>query len=282
MPVTPTQLNPASKSGSIERDITYCTPEGIPQKLDIYHPITSSDHPTPAVIYIHGGAWLECDKDSELFFPLMKKLQEKGIFTVSINYRLAPEHPFPAMIEDARCAVRYLRENAMKFNIDPKKIGVFGDSAGGHLALLVGMATSVTEWDTPEYAQQSSRVQAVVDIYGITDNTKIFVDDSTDIMQKVFRARSVDDPVLKKASPLTYVAPSAPPMLIVHGDVDQVVPYQQSIWLYDAMKLKGNSVEFLTVKNADHNFIPVKDEPIEPPLDSVFDKIVVFFEQQLK
>jgi acetyl esterase/lipase len=270
------------KHGSITRDITYCTADGFPQKLDIYYPSTPSSKPLPVVLYIHGGAWLEGDKDSDFFFPLMKDLQEDGFLVAAVNYRLAPRHPFPAQIEDARCAIRFMRAHAMDFNLDPEKIGVFGDSAGGHLVSLIGLAESNTAWDAGEYLSESSRVQAVVDLYGISDISKVFGHDEFEIWPQVFLTRDENDPILKKASPLTYVHASTPPFLIIHGNRDQVVPFEQSQWLYDAMKVYGNSVELIEVKNADHQFVQVGESLVEPEVPEIFRIIVNFFKLHLK
>jgi acetyl esterase/lipase len=273
---------PVPIPSAIMRGITYCTPESISQKLDLYFP-AASEKPTPAVIYVHGGAWRECDKDSNFFFPLMKGLQNAGFLVAAINYRLAPLHPFPAQIIDARCAVRFLRFYASELNIDPDRIGAFGDSAGGHLVSMMGLADENAGWDTGECTGISSRLQAVVSLYGISDVSKVFGHDGSEIWPQVFNVDADDnDPRLKTASPLTYVHPGTPPFLIIHGDKDSVVPFEQSVWLEDALKKAGNPVEFLNVRNADHQFIQVGPHPVEPDVPQIFRTIIEFFERQLK
>lgn len=267
---------------TIFRNVDFCSPDNIHQNLDLFFP-ASSDSPAPAVIYVHGGAWRSCDKDSDFFFPLMKSLQNAGFLVAAINYRLAPRHPFPAQIIDARCAVRYLRKNAADLHINPDHIGAFGDSAGGHLVSLMGLAGESAGWDTGEFPDVSSRVQAVVNLYGISDVSKVFGHDDSNIWPEVFNVDGDDnDPRLKAASPLTYVHKGTPPFLIIHGDKDTVVPYEQSIWLNDAINQAGSSVEFVTVRNADHQFVQVGPDPVEPDVPSIYQRIVDFFVKELK
>jgi acetyl esterase/lipase len=264
------------------RDVAYCTPEGISQNLDLFFPLDQKK-PAPAVLYVHGGAWRECDKDSDFFFPLMKGLQNLGFLVAAVNYRLAPRHAFPAQIIDTRCAVRFLRKNAAILNIIPDKIGAVGDSAGGHLVSLMGLADEKAGWDTGECLEVSSQLQAVVDLYGISDVSKIFGHDGSEIRMQVFQVGDDDnDPRLKAASPLTHITNSAPPFLIIHGDRDSVVPMEQSEWLFKALKSAGNSVEFLQVNNGDHQFFQVGPNPVSPSVPEIFDTITEFFSKHLQ
>jgi acetyl esterase/lipase len=273
--------SPVPLPGAIMRDVAYCTPEGISQKMDLFFPL-NQEKPSPAVLYVHGGAWRECDKDSDFFFPLMKRLQDAGYLVAAINYRLAPRHPFPAQIIDARCAVRFLRKNASILNIYPDRIGAFGDSAGGHLVSLMGLVKESSDWDTGECAGVSSALQAVVNLYGISDVTRIFGHDGSEIRMQVFQVGDDDnDPRLINASPLMYVTNSAPPFLIIHGDKDSVVPMEQSDWLVDALKSAGNSVEYLPVTNADHQFFQVGPNPVSPSVPEIFKSIIDFFKKEL-
>jgi len=159
----------SSLAGTTQRDVVYRTVNGTAVKMDIHFPRTMGDEPLPVVVYIHGGAWIAGDRNSDVGQLDIIRLVDNGYIAVSIDYRLAPDNRFPAQIEDAKCAVRFLRANAEKYHLDPKKVGVFGSSAGGHLAALVGVADQSAGFDKGEYLNQSSRVQAVVDIYGPTD-----------------------------------------------------------------------------------------------------------------
>jgi acetyl esterase/lipase len=163
---TATPIDPA-KLGTVERDVTYCTMNTVPVKMDVYYPATASG-PWPAVIIVHGGAWIVGDKTTTASLAIQPGLTERGLLVVSINYRLAPAFPWPSMIEDAKCAVRSLRANARAYNLDPDRIAIEGDSVGAQLALLVGLTDPSAGWDVGPYLDFSSQVQAVVDFFGPT------------------------------------------------------------------------------------------------------------------
>jgi acetyl esterase/lipase len=129
---------PPMQAGGVQRDVTYCEPGGVALKMDLYLPGTRGTDPAPAVLYLHGGSWRAGDKSEvDLLAP---GVVASGYVVASINYRLVPQYRWPAQIEDAKCAVRFLKANAARFNLDPARIGVWGASAGGHLAALVGLA----------------------------------------------------------------------------------------------------------------------------------------------
>jgi acetyl esterase/lipase len=269
------------RPGRVETDITYCTPGGLPQKLDLYFPPESIEQPWPVVVYIHGGSWQEGDKKTALYMPVFTDLQAGGFLIAAINYRLAPEHTFPAQIEDARCAIRFLRVHAIEYNLDPLKIGVIGDSAGGHLAALLGLTDANPQWNNGEYADQSTAVQAIVDLYGISDLSRIYEINGNPIWTTVFKVTQKSDPLLAAASPLTYASADAPPFLLIHGSLDRLVPFEQSQWLADALESAGNSVELIEVQNADHGFISVGGAPIQPDYTEINKKIADFFIKNL-
>ena len=132
-------LEPTPTTITIEvtKDIEYGRAGDIPLLLDIYIPETPIATPIPAIICIHGGGWRDGDKGR--YVKYVKSLATHGFFVASINYRLSGVAPFPAAVEDSKCAVRWLRANAEKYNVDPERIGVWGNSAGGHLAMMVGL-----------------------------------------------------------------------------------------------------------------------------------------------
>ncbi len=132
-PPTPAPTSPAfdsSELGATERDITYCTMDGVELKMDIYYP-ASNESRWPVTMYVHGGGWSKGDKADGAGAIEIPALQSAGFLAAAVNYRLAPKYPFPAMIEDVKCAVRYLRAHADQYNLDPDRIGAWGGSAGG-------------------------------------------------------------------------------------------------------------------------------------------------------
>ncbi len=264
----------SSKLGTIEKDVTYCTMDGIALKLDIYYPDSASLW--PVTIYVHGGGWSSGDKAKGAGALEIPALQSAGFLVVAINYRLAPENPFPAMIEDAKCAVRYLRTHADEYNLDPNRIGVWGGSAGGHLVNLLGTTDESAGFDVGEYLAQSSRVQAVVDMFGPTDLTVQF-EGGYEGASRVFAGF---DAAL--ASPVTYVTPDDPPFLLFHGDSDPLVPIEQSRIFLAALQAAGVPAKLVIVENAGHGFKPEEGKTISPSRQEIAQRVVKFFEEQLK
>ncbi len=297
-PSTPTMsvvIN--ARPGAIYKDVTYCTASAtdptssddrIALKMDIYYPSrtfsTSLDKndlkALPVAVYVHGGGWTTGDKGSGAGIIDTQGLLARGYLVVSINYRLAPQFKFPAQIEDVKCAIRHLRATAAVYNLDPNRIGVWGGSAGGHLVALLGTTDKSVGWDVGEYIDQSSRVQAVVDLFGPADLTQMFPGLSIIVGQSVFGASTQNDPILLRASPVTYISPDDPPFLILQGDKDTTVPPSQSQTLYDRLKVGGVPATLVMVKNAGHSFTPVGGA-IDPTREELTNIIADFFDQHL-
>ncbi|MBN1804144.1 MAG: alpha/beta hydrolase fold domain-containing protein [Sedimentisphaerales bacterium] len=261
---------------------TYLNVEYVPggherQKLDIYLPEQGENkNPVPIVVWIHGGAWLEGNKQNCHSRVFLKD----GFAAASINYRLSRHAIFPAQIEDCKAAIRYLRANAKKYNIDPDRIGVWGSSAGGHLAAMLGTTSDVKDFDKGPNIHISSRVQAVCDFFGPTDFTKMndfegsMNHDAADSPESLLVGGAIQEnkDACKRANPITYVSRDDPPFLIVHGDKDPLVPYNQSELLYEALKKANVDAKFHTVKGGGHGF-----------RDSQVDRMVrEFFNRHLK
>jgi acetyl esterase/lipase len=279
----PTAPRPANTPafGSIQKDVTYCTPSGDPQKMDLYFPKVSDGKPAPVVVYVHGGAWQAGDKTGGVGLSEMSILTQRGYLFVSINYRLAPRWKWPAQIQDVKCAIRFLRAHAKSYNLDPNRIGAMGGSAGGHLVALLGVTDTSSGFDVGEYLGQSSRVRAVVDLFGPADLTvEQFTETQANIVRGVFGAQAPGDPVLAKASPVTYISKDDPPFLILQGDKDTTVPPSQSQELYDRLKAGGVTATLVIVKNAGHGFAPAGGA-ISPSLAELAKVTVDFFDRYL-
>ncbi len=195
---------------------------------------------------------------------------EAGFLVASINYRLYPAYRFPAMIEDVKCAVRYLRAHAGQYNLDPQRIGLVGHSAGAHLAALAGLVDASAGWDVGSYLDLSSAVQAVVVVAGPADLALDFPEMARELIAGVFGAEQV-----ASASPVYHAHPQAPPFLIIHGDADQVVPVEQGIVLHAALQKSGAPVELVLVKNCSHGLEAVGGE-MTPTIEVLFAKILEF------
>ncbi len=259
--------------GKTLTDVTYCTPNDQPQKMDVYFP--ASGGPWPVLAYVHGGAWMRGDKSEAAGLAAGMNLQ--GYLVVSINYRLYPMAKFPDMIEDVKCAIRFLRANASQYNLDPQRIGAIGASAGGHLAALLGTSDKSAGWDVGQYLDQSSRVQAVVAMAPPTDLTQKFPNADMELLRQMGTGQN-----FAADSPITYVTPDDPPFLLIHGDKDGVVPYEQSQLMYERLQQANVPVQFVTVKNADHTLTaPAGMATATPTLDEINQIIQQFLAKYL-
>jgi acetyl esterase/lipase len=267
------------KPGSTYKDVTYCTAGGDALKMDVYFPQEISAKPMPAAVFIHGGSWMQGDKNTGLIDHL--ELLARGYFVASLDYRLAPQHTWPAQIEDVKCAIRHLRASAATYRIDPTRIGVWGHSAGGHLAAMVGTTDAGAGFDVGGYLDQSSRVRAVVDMSGAADLPKFFLPGDQQIMQTVFGVTSLDDPILIRASPVTYISKDDPPFLILHGDMDEHLPPSQSQILHDRLQTAGVQSTFVIVKNATHALSPAGTS-MTPTRAEITKMIADFFDEHLR
>ncbi len=256
-------------------DAPYAGTDNPRQTLDLYLPKARKDEkPLPVVVFIHGGAWQAGDKRGG--FGTVVPLVESGEYAgVSVGYRLTGEAIWPAQIHDCKAAVRWLRANATKYNLDPDKIGVTGTSAGGHLVAMLGTTGDMPELEgmLGEHLSESSRVTCVVDQFGPTELLAMgrshnnpnspeskLVGGAVQEMQKVAR----------EASATTYVSKDDPPFLFIHGTSDQVVPFNQSELLHEALTKVGVESILVPVQDGGHgNF---RTNAVAQRLRQFFDK----------
>ena len=225
------------------RDVPYRAIDGVQLTLDVHLPEGAG--PFPAAILVHGGGWVAGDKQQYITY-IFEPLSNAGFAWFSINYRLAPNYTFPADAEDVEEAIRWVKANAAKYQVDANRIALIGESAGGHLVSFVGARQA-----------PGTRVAAVVSMYGIHDFISAALQWKpipTEILQ-LFGIKAVDAdtaPVLIRASPVTYVRKEMPPFLLMHGSKDEDVPYDQSVEMCQKMKQAGASCKLITVEGAPH------------------------------
>lgn len=240
------------------------------QKLDLYLP-AKADGPLPVVVWVHGGSWKGGNKD---LCPAW--LVGKGYAVASINYRLSQHAKFPAQIEDCKSAVRWLRANAARYQLDRDRVCVWGASAGGHLVCLLGTAGEVKEWDCKEGAPgESSCVQLVIDWFGPTDLWQLSGGSSkADSPIALLLGGPVSENREKaiKANPITYVSEKTPPFLIMHGDQDPLVPLSQSELLAAALTRAGRDVTLVTIKGAKHGGAEFLAPDVRKQIEEFLDK----------
>lgn len=251
-------------------------------KLDLAVPSVGKG-PFPVIVCVHGGGWRAGSYKDPVFQNLMKTFAEHGFASASIQYRLAPKFQFPHQIEDCKCAVRWLRVNAAKFNLDPERFGAIGGSAGGHLVCLLGLTTKDDGLEgtsdlTPEAARQSSRVSCVVNLFGPTDFLNRDWQPNVESLMVGFLGGPLEErrDEYRRAAPLTYVRkdPPPPPMLIFHGTKDNIVPYIHATKLRDALQKVGGDVKLVTMEGDGHGWGGDK-------LHRTVDETMAFFKKHL-
>ena len=238
------------------RDLAYVSGGHPRQKLDLYIPDDGAA--LPLVIWVHGGAFRMGDKAD----GVPTEILDAGYALASVNYRLSQHALFPAQIEDVKAAVRWLRAHAATYRLDPERFGAWGPSAGGHLVAMLGTTGHLDIFDVGENLDVSSHVRAVVDYFGPTDFLQMdaqrlpdgMVHDTPDSPESELVGGPIQEHPTRvaRANPITYVTADAPPFLIVHGDQDPLVPYQQSVLLHTALEEAGVPVTFYTVAGGGH------------------------------
>lgn len=241
-------------------DIEYGKAGGVSLKLDLYTPKAESSKPRPVVVWIHGGGWLAGNKSSGTFrlAPLVATGDYVG---VSVGYRLTNVTAWPGQIHDCKAAIRWIRANAKKYNIDPQRIGVWGASAGGHLVSMLGTSGGVKELEGDNGSPgHSSRVQCVVDFCGPSDFLAFGKDNPRMSNPNSPVAKLLGGPlkdrvdVAKSASPVTYASKDDPPFLIMHGTADRTVPLAQAERLQAVLKKAGVDSTLVRIEGGGHGF----------------------------
>ncbi len=243
-------------------DITYRTANNVPLKLDVYQPVHSAQ-PTPVLVRIHGGGWVEGRKEENTyeFLPFV----QTGWAVVNVEYRLGRVSLAPAAVEDCRCALHWVFANAAKYNFDVHRVVTFGGSAGGHLALTTGMLPHSAGFDRTCRAGEASAwvaeggtagdppVAAILNWFGITDVADMLRGPhARGYAIEWIGAQPNADELARQLSPLTYVRKGMPPVFTVHGDSDKLVPYEQAVRLHKALDAAGVPNQLMTIPGGGH------------------------------
>ena len=256
-------------------------------KMTLFIPNTKAKK--PAVLYFPGGGFTSADH--EKYLQMRYALTRAGFVVAACEYRTVP-NKFPALLEDGKAAVRWVRAHAGQVGVDPSRIGILGDSAGGYVVQMMGATNGEKKWDVGDFTDKSSDVQAVVSVYGISDLTSIgegIGNEDVHASPAVTEALLVNGPAFRdfkgasiaadpkkarEASPIGHVDGSEPPFLLLHGTADKVVSPEQSRRMYEALKAKKVDTEYVLVRGAEHG-----DLPWYQP--AVISRVVNFFESRL-
>lgn len=239
----------------MQPDVVYGSANNTPLKLDIWYP-RDNPNPTPTVVYIHGGGWIFGSKEGSVY-QLLPYL-ERGWRVVNVEYRMAGNSLAPGSVEDTRCALRWIHRNAAQWKFDTSKIILTGHSAGGHLSLITGMLPDGTALDNRCYADAKygdvpMKVAGIVNWYGISDVNDLIKGPNVKNYAVMWMGSLPNaEEVAKSVSPLTYVRAGLPPIITIHGDKDDVVPYTHATRLHDALKKDKNVERLVTINGGGH------------------------------
>jgi acetyl esterase/lipase len=260
---------------SFERGLEFSKAEGQPLQLNLARP-KQGNGPFPAIVCIHGGGFRAGTREG--YDALCVKLAAQGYVAVTITYRLSPAVVFPAAVHDCKAAVRWLRANAARYQIDPDRIGATGGSAGGHLALFLGVTAGVKEFEGTGNPEQSSAVNCVVSYSGPSDFTKSYGKsvDAHVVLPLFFGGNLQEKPRDHvRGSPLYWVTPNAAPTLCIHGTKDDYVGHEQATWIVDRLKAASVEAELFTLEGAGHGFKGAESERADQAM-------LAFFARHLK
>jgi acetyl esterase/lipase len=243
-----------------KHNVKYITRDGLDLTLQIIKPKNAKGK-LPCIVYVQGSAWFKQDVYGNI--PQLAEFAKRGYIIAVVEYRPSTVAKFPAQLQDTKTAIRFMRKNAETYGVDTNNIFVWGDSSGGHTALMVGLTQNNAELDTEDYKDFGIKVNGIIDFYGPTDISQMnFAPSTMDHTQAktpegmLIGGKNVLENVEEaaKTNPINYLKDlkNAAPILILHGSKDRLVPFQQSVLLADALK-KGNfAYEFYQLKGADH------------------------------
>jgi acetyl esterase/lipase len=255
----------------LEKDVAYLG-EGRKELMDIYRPSTPKPGGYPAILVIHGGGWVGGKRDAAREMQMGDVFAKAGFVAASIDYKLTEgDTPsWPQNLYDCKTAVRFLRKNAAKYDINPDRMGVIGGSAGGHLSLLVAYTGANPKLDPPgPYGEYSTKVHAVVDLYGVP------LMDAHHTGRNMLKNLASEE-TYRAASPVTYVSRDSPPTLILHGTADKTVPIAWSDEFEKLLQQRGTTYIYKRVEGAPHTFL------INSKYGDFRDLITNFFREHLR
>jgi acetyl esterase/lipase len=265
-----------------EPDLEYGRAGGQALTLDLYRPVHPRSRHLPLVLHLHSGGWHTGDKIAHR--DVWAWLAGRGYIVASANYRLAPQCRWPAQIEDAKAAVRWLRANASRFGGDPERIGAIGESSGGHLVALIATTDDRLWNDSGGNQGVSARIQAAIAQYAPLDLTAFspsYLPLRIDLAWLFGAPYGQPRDQYLLDSPVTHAVDATAPFLLVHGEMDTLVPLDQSERMERALQKAGKPVEFLRVANAEHNLVPVRGRVMRPSQGEVNRAIQAFLDRSI-
>jgi acetyl esterase/lipase len=274
----------------IIEDITYKNIDGKELKLDVYLPKNKIYQTSPVVVYFHAGAFIggeKTDNPLEVVY-VINRLREEGFTVIAADYRIPDENAkFPALVEDCKDVVRWIRKNYSRYDLDPEKVGLWGLSSGAYLSLLVAFSPDNVFVGLKDLSVYSTKVNFVISWMGACDlvnwnSNQPPVPEMQQLLSFMLGG-TVKEALnnYKKASPLAYLTQKAPPVLLLHGNQDEFIPISQSQKLYNAGKKLGLEFHLFPVENVGHGFQEFMRPEANPPFQDVLEMTTTFCKEML-
>lgn len=263
--------------GTVLADVPTCPGGSSAPRMDIRFPAVGVGAGAPMALHLHGGAWVAGDKgDGPWYEEVAAGLLSRGFIVATASYRLAPLSPWPAQIHDAKCAVRHLRANAAAYGGDPDRIVAWGHSAGGHLASMLGVTGPDAGFEGAGFPGVSSAVTGVVSVAGVSDLPPLSGNFLLAFaLNATFGTSNPASPVLRNASPVTWVSVGDAPHLLVHGERDPLIPLSQATVLRDGLAAVSVRGDLVQVANGGHSLEATGGAP-SPGAAETLNRILAF------
>ena len=249
------QVKPATNVDVIP-DVVYGHKDGMALTFDIFKPKTHTNG--AAIIFMVSGGWISNYVPPDQALPRYQELLEAGFTVITLRHGGSPKYLIPEIVADVRRGVRFIRYNARRWGIDPNRLGVYGGSAGGHLSLMIGLASDNGNPGAKEdFMKESDRVAAVVAYFPPVDLRPLvrgLNPPPTGTVLDRFPALNFEKERAADFSPIVFVTPDDPPTLLIHGDKDQLVNISNSQLIFEALKKNNVKTDFITIPGADHGF----------------------------
>jgi acetyl esterase/lipase len=240
----------AASEGWSYSNLVYKKANNIELKLDVITPGPRTEI-RPTLVYIHAGGWVAGSKEASQLWTL--PFLTRGMNVVNVEYRLGPQSLAPAAVEDCRCALRWVYQHSKEYGFDIAKLVLDGHSAGGHLSLMTGMLDPSAGFDNECPGEEQLRVAAIINNFGITDVAELLQGPNTRMFALMwFGSLSNRMELARKLSPLSYVRAGLPPIISLHGDKDDIVPYQQAVRLHEALDRTRVPNQLVTIPAGGH------------------------------
>lgn len=262
---TTQEIDVEKSADSMEyRDVVYKNTNGVPLTLDVYTPLKQVYKTSPVILYVHGGSFAYGNKNiPEALTPILDTFREQGYTIISTSYELMRnKENFNKQVSDIKDTIRWIYKNKTDYNFDTDEIGVIGISSGAYLSLMAGYSNNSDFTDDTDLSKYPSYVKYLIDFAGPTDLSLLDTSALNYDLSKIFTSIKNKDDLLQKYNPIDYVNSKSPNTLIIHSNLDSLVPYESSEKLYNQLISQKANAELITLNSTAHDLSSISGDDI--------------------